>query len=183
MSQRDREGEKPRLWNRAGDYRDQRGRDERGYRDHGRGYRDHQGYRGERDQRFGRADRRVAREISLGEDEIRPMPNGRQCNPLCPYFRCNKKALGIVRRDVGGPAKFVAFCNWVNDLCIGGLCQLSSCEKFYLLPDNTCLYALKRERRSGEDDMMKELEEEEQRAKKLRGLISKKLGGRGFDLE
>jgi hypothetical protein len=38
-------------------------------------------------------------------------------------------------------------------------------------------------RRSASDDMFREIEEEEMRAKKLKGLLSRKLGGRGFELE
>ena len=183
MSQRDREGERPRPWDRARDFRDHRGRDERGYRDRGRDYRWHQDYRRDKDQRFERIERKVAREVSLREDEVRPMPDGKKCNPLCPYFRCGKKALSVVRRDMGGSIKFAAFCNWANDLCIGGVCQFASCDRFYLLPDNKCLYALERERRSSGDDMFKELEKEEEKAKRFRGLLSKKFGGRDYDLE
>jgi hypothetical protein len=151
--------------------------------------RDHRGYRGgfqhphQKDQRFGRVDRHVSREVSLREGELKPMPDGKRCNPLCPYFKCSKKALDVVRRDEGGRMKFVGFCNWVNDLCIGGVCQFSGCEKFYLLPDGSCLYAIEQGRRSASEDMFREIEEEEEKAKKFRGLLSRKLGGRGFELE
>jgi hypothetical protein len=168
----DREG-----YNRSGDRPYQK--DERGYRDHRGG--SQQPYH--RDQRFGRIDRQVSKEVSLREGELKPMPDGKKCNPLCPYFKCSKKALGITRRDDRGRIKFVGFCNWANDLCIGGICQFSACEKFYLLPDGTCLYAVEQGRRSASDDMFREIEEEEMRAKKLKGLLSRKLGGRGFELE
>jgi len=173
----------------------QRGhRDREDYRKHGdrpymreeRGYREHRDYRGSphhRDQRFGRVERQVSREVSLREGELRPMPDGKKCNPLCPYFKCSKKALGVVRRDEGGRPKFVGFCNWVNDLCIGGVCQFSSCERYYLLPDGSCLYAIEQGRRSAGDDMFRELEMEEEKARRLKGLLTRKLGGRDFELE
>ncbi|MEM2204290.1 MAG: hypothetical protein QXI22_08050 [Sulfolobales archaeon] len=185
MSQHDRESGRSRPWERDRGFRDREYRDQRRDREHGRDYRGYQYHdrRDNRDQRFGRADRRVAREVSIEEGELKPMPNGKQCNPLCPYFKCGKKAISVVRRDIGGSIKFAAFCNWVNDLCIGGVCQFASCEKFYLLPDGSCLYAVGRERRSSGDDMLKELEREEEKAKRLKGLISKKLGGKDFDLE
>jgi len=171
------------------DYRDRGGRE--GYNRQGdkphmredRGYRDYRGPPHQRDQRFGRVDRQVSREVSLREGELKPMPDGKKCNPLCPYFKCSKKALGIVRRDDGGRVRFVGFCNWVNDICIGGVCQFSACEKHYLLPDGSCLYAIEQGRRSAGDDMFRELEMEEERAKRLKGLLTKKLGGRGFELE
>lgn len=150
--------------------------------------REDRGYRGppqrrDWDQRIGRVDRQISREVSIREGELKPMPDGKKCNPLCPYFKCTKKALGVVRRDIDGRPKFVGYCNWVNDLCIGGICQFSSCEKYYLLPNGTCLYAVERYRKSGADDMLKEMEKEEKEARRLRDLISRKLGGRGYDLE
>ncbi len=169
-------------------YRWNKGFNRKPYNKHGRqgkyDRRDHFGNkpRGPRDQRFGKASRPVAREVVLREGEIEPKPNGLKCNPLCPYFRCGKRALRINKEGFGRDMKFVGFCMWVGDLCIGAVCQYAYCEKRYILPDGRCLYAVEKTRKGRSmDDMFKEIEKEEMMADKFKRTINRKYGDISYD--
>jgi len=100
--------------------------------------------------------------------EAVPKPIGDMCAPTCPLFRCGKKALMI--KLVNG--KPVAYCNWVNDTCIGYKCQYASCATRYLLPNGKCLAVIKTVEKS-EDEFLKELEKEDNR-KNLKSLLSRR---------
>lgn len=123
----------------------------------------------------GRGYREVAERVSLREGEIEPRPNGVYCNPLCPYFRCGKKALSYRNVRINGETRLIAYCNWVGDQCIAGSCQFAYCEKRYLLPGNKCLYAIEREKKKGAD-IFKELDQEESVAKRLQEHLKKHYG-------
>jgi len=112
----------------------------------------------------------------LREGDIEPRPNGVYCNPLCPYFRCGKKALSYRTIGVGQGSKVVAFCSWVGDQCIAGSCQFAFCEKRYLLPGNKCLYAIEKEKRKTSADIFRELEEEEREARRVRDHLKRHYG-------
>lgn len=77
-----------------------------------------------------------------------------KCIPICPHFRCAKKALIIKRADqlfngikhletqkriygitVGN---LVYFCTWVNDVCIGYRCNYAICEKRAFTQNGLC---------------------------------------------
>ncbi|MEB3780467.1 MAG: hypothetical protein GSR85_09625 [Desulfurococcales archaeon] len=75
--------------------------------------------------------------------EPKPMPIGDKCNPLCPFFRCGKKALRITREHYRGRNLKVAMCNWIGDKCIGATCRFAYCEKRAILPDGRCAFAVK----------------------------------------
>ena len=116
------------------------------------------------------------------ELEPKPMPLGRKCNPLCPYFRCSKKALVIKQSYKQGRIVRTAYCRWIGDTCIGASCQYAYCALKALLPNGECLYALKKETRETED-MFKELGEKdlEDRAEDmLARKYGKKLLEEGF---
>uniref|UniRef100_A0A7J2U1W1 Uncharacterized protein n=1 Tax=Ignisphaera aggregans TaxID=334771 RepID=A0A7J2U1W1_9CREN len=100
--------------------------------------------------------------------EPTPKPIGTYCNPACPLFRCAKKAL-IIKLVNGRP---VAWCTWVNDVCIVHKCQYASCAARYLLPDGRCLAVLKSSDK-GEDEFMKELEEVKTK-ENLKNLLSRR---------
>ncbi len=110
------------------------------------------------------------------ESEPKPLPLGDKCNPLCPYFRCSKKALKIEKRYVKGMLQKVGFCMWVGDNCIAGECQFAFCEKRALLPGNKCSFAVKS--KGGGDEFEKELEKEEKEMENLTSRASRK----GLDL-
>ena len=111
-----------------------------------------------------------------GDNEPKPLPLGDKCNPLCPFFKCSKKALKIDKRYVKGMLQKVGFCMWVGDNCIAGDCQFAFCEKRALLPGNKCAFAVKS--KSASDDFEKELEREEQEMDSIRSRASR----RGLDL-
>ncbi|MCC6030660.1 MAG: hypothetical protein LM586_03330 [Desulfurococcales archaeon] len=134
-----------------------------------------------REGRFDRSYGQPMERTFYREGEIEPRPNGVYCNPLCPFFRCAKKALNIRNMRIGNELKLVAYCSWVNDQCIAGSCQYAYCEKRYLLPGNKCLYGIEKNKKKSSHDMFKELEEEEKEARKLKDHF-KKLSGRGADL-
>ncbi|MGC9147923.1 MAG: hypothetical protein ACP5GI_00530 [Sulfolobales archaeon] len=124
----------------------------------------------------GRPHREVAERVHIREGEIEPKPIGIYCNPLCPYFRCAKRALTYKTIGAGAGTKIIAFCNWVGDQCIAGACQYAFCEKRYLLPGNRCLYAIEREKKKTSGDMFRELDQEEREARRLRDHLKKHYG-------
>lgn len=79
--------------------------------------------------------------------EPRPRPIGDKCNPLCPFFKCLKKAL-IVRTEYyrGRPIR-VPMCSWIGDKCIGAKCRYAHCEKHAMLPDGRCAFAVQSRRK------------------------------------
>jgi len=110
----------------------------------------------------------------IGDGEPKPMPLGDKCYYLCPYFKCNKKALMITMKYMKGNPYKVGKCRWVGDTCITGDCQYAYCEKRALLPGNKCAFAIKRR----EDTDKEEEYEEDQMESKVKEILSKKLGGR-----
>ncbi|MEM4794856.1 MAG: hypothetical protein QW111_03045 [Ignisphaera sp.] len=142
---------------------------------HFRDYRDRERKRVEehryRDNHFSRPSRHQQYEE---RKDVQPKPVNGMCNPMCPLFRCTKKAL-MVKLINGKPT---AFCTWVNDTCISYKCQYSSCSQRYLLPDGKCLAATKSDTQK-EDMFLKELERSEDN-KNLKNLLSRK--GFGKDL-
>ncbi len=105
--------------------------------------------------------------------ELKPMPIGRRCNPLCPFFRCSKRALVEVNKVVKGHVQKVAMCRWIGDQCLGAKCQFSFCERRAMLPDGSCAFAVKF-KESG-DEFLKELQREEIDSKVM-DLLSRKVG-------
>ena len=87
--------------------------------------------------------------------EPRPRPIGDRCNPLCPFFRCQKRALRFtVEQYKGRPIK-VAMCAWIGDKCIGPSCRFAYCEKRAMLPDGRCALAVKaRKTKEFEEELM-----------------------------
>ncbi|MCY0874267.1 hypothetical protein D1867_04870 [Acidianus infernus] len=116
----------------------------------------------------------------ISQNEPKPLPLGEKCNYLCPYFRCNKRALMIQTKYVKGSPYKVGFCRWVGDTCITGECQYAYCEKRALLPGNRCAFAVNK--RTDGDDMEKELKESDEYEDKVKDIISKKLGKKDLDL-
>ncbi|WP_048050244.1 hypothetical protein [Saccharolobus islandicus] len=113
-------------------------------------------------------------------DEQKPMPLGDKCNYLCPYFRCNKRALLIqVKYTKGNPYK-VGYCRWVGDVCITGECQYAYCEKRALLPGNKCAFAINK-KNERDNEIEKELQKEDY-DDKMKEIISKKFGKKGLDV-
>jgi hypothetical protein len=117
----------------------------------------------------------------VGDGEPKPLPLGNKCNYLCPYFRCNKRALMIQTKYMKGNPQKVGFCRWVGDTCITGECQYAYCEKRALLPGNKCAFAINRN--NGSEDVEKELRQEDlYEDDKIKEIISKKFGKRDLDL-
>lgn len=112
-------------------------------------------------------------------DEPKPMPLGEKCNYLCPFFRCNKKALNIQKKYIKGTPQKIGYCMWVGDICISGECQYAYCEKRALLPGNKCAFAIKRVET---EDMEKELKREEEYDSKMKDILAKRFGHKGYDL-
>ncbi len=98
--------------------------------------------------------------------ELRPRPVGDKCSPLCPFFRCNKKALTIKTEYFKGRPIKKAFCSWIGDECIGAQCKYAYCEKNAMLPDGRCAFAVKAKgpQKDFEEELM-ELERDEERFK------------------
>lgn len=89
--------------------------------------------------------------------EPKPMPLGDKCNPLCPFFKCGKKALRISRDHYRGRTFKTAMCAWIGDKCIGATCRFAYCEKRAILPDGRCAFAV---RSRQETDFEEELRRE-----------------------
>jgi len=111
--------------------------------------------------------------------QARPMPLGRKCNPLCPLFRCSKRALIITTRAIRGKPVRVAFCRWIGDECIGASCQYAFCATRSLLPNGECLHAVQKTT-GKEKDIIEELKEEEINDK-MKSLLTKRFGRKDLD--
>ncbi|MCD6209264.1 MAG: hypothetical protein DRJ46_03805 [Thermoprotei archaeon] len=100
-----------------------------------------------------------------------------KCTPICPFraFYCLKKALRIRR---GRDGRLIAWCEWVNDECIGYKCQYASCTRRALLPDGTCRLLTKRKAKRA-PSIEEEAAQLEAEYRKLRG----KLRKISYDLE
>lgn len=115
-------------------------------------------------------------------EEPKPMPTGKKCNPLCPFFRCAKRALVVTSYIMRGKPQKMAYCKWIGDTCIGYQCQFAYCEKKALLPDGTCAFALREEQEKKKTkDYLEELAEEDQDEVKARSILTRRLGRK--DLE
>jgi len=99
-----------------------------------------------------------------GRKSLRPRPLGDKCNPLCPFFRCSKRALRIGTEQYKGRSLRVAMCAWIGDKCIGPSCRFAYCEKRAMLPDGRCALAVKA---SKQKDFEEELMEVEKESKKF----------------
>jgi len=102
-----------------------------------------------------------------------PMPLGKQCNSLCPFFKCSKNALVVVNRVVKGHIQKAAMCRWIGDQCLGTKCQFAFCERRALLPNGMCAFAVKF--RESSEDFLKEIEKESLDSK-VRDLLSRRTG-------
>ncbi len=109
----------------------------------------------------------------------KPMPIGRKCNPLCPYFRCSKKALVIKTEFFKGRQRKIAYCRWIGDTCIGASCQYAYCALRALLPNGDCMFAVQAEKKKTKD-MFEELKESEL-DEKTRSLMTRRLGKKDLD--
>ncbi len=118
------------------------------------------------------------------QEELKPLPIGKKCNPLCPFFRCANRALMIMTKYESGKPVKVAFCRWIGDNCIGHQCQYAYCEKKALLPDGTCAFAVREEQEKKKTkDYLEELAEEKV-DEKARSILVRRLGRRDLeDLE
>lgn len=109
-----------------------------------------------------------------GKPRPMPLPDGR-CNPLCPYFRCLKNALTVVRKPSHGKMHRVAYCRWIGDECIGGSCQYAACALKALLPDGTCLYAKEKgQKETRIEDLESEIAREESEMSKVERLMKRR---------
>ncbi|AWR97145.1 hypothetical protein DFR86_05940 [Acidianus sulfidivorans JP7] len=116
----------------------------------------------------------------ITENEPKPLPLGDKCNYLCPYFKCNKRALMIQTKYSKGSPYRIGFCRWVGDTCITGECQYAYCEKRALLPGNKCAFATAK--KDDNFDMDKEFKENDDYDGKVKDLLAKKLGKKDIDL-
>ncbi|MCE4613961.1 MAG: hypothetical protein F7B60_00295 [Desulfurococcales archaeon] len=138
-------------------YRDNR--DRRGRRGYDKGY--ERDRRGSGKPRYGKKPpSRGGREEYSKPRKPMPKPNGDMCSPLCPYFRCSKKALLITTEHYRGQPIKEAYCRWIGDKCIGAQCQYAYCALQKMLPDGRCGWALERKQRSHKE-FDEELEGEE----------------------
>ncbi len=95
-----------------------------------------------------------------GRREPRPRPLGDKCNPLCPFFRCSKRALRITTETFRGRPMKVAMCAWIGDKCIGPSCRFAYCEKRAMLPDGRCAFAVRARSQKEFEEELREIEEE-----------------------
>ncbi|MEB3756648.1 MAG: hypothetical protein GSR79_07315 [Desulfurococcales archaeon] len=136
------------------------------YRDNRDNRRERRGYDRERGRpskpRYGERPRgpHRSREEYSKHGKPMPKPSGDMCSPLCPYFRCSKKALLITTEHYRGQPIKEAYCRWIGDKCIGAQCQYAYCALQKMLPDGRCGWALERKQRSRKE-FDEELEGEE----------------------
>ncbi len=93
------------------------------------------------------------------ERVLQPQPLGDRCNPLCPFFICNKAALFMLNKPFRGKYMRVAYCRLTGGECIGSECQYSGCKINALLPDGRCAKALeKKTRHVSDEELFRELQ-------------------------
>ena len=93
------------------------------------------------------------------ERVLQPQPLGDRCNPLCPFFICNKAALFTLNKPFRGKYMRVAYCRLTGGECIGSECQYSGCKINALLPDGRCAKALeKKTRHVSDEELFRELQ-------------------------
>lgn len=112
--------------------------------------------------------------------QLKPMPLGDRCNPLCPFFRCSKNAFVTVNKVVRGHVQKVAMCRLIGDQCLGHACQFAYCERKALLPNGRCAIAVKF--KGSSDEFLKEVERETLE-ESVTNLIKRKVGRRENFLE
>jgi len=115
------------------------------------------------------------------ERELKPLPIGKMCNPLCPFFKCSKNALVFTNKVIKGHVQKAAMCRWIGDQCLGYKCQLGFCERKALLPDGTCAFAVRF--REGGDDFFKEVEKDDIGGSKVKDILGRRIGRKDVFLE
>ena len=113
--------------------------------------------------------------------ELKPMPINKKCNPLCPFFRCGKRALIIQTKYIKGHNQKIPFCSWIGDTCISHQCQYAYCTEKALLPDGTCAFVVREEQqKKKKTDMLEEIAREdlEEPVKKI---LTRKFGIKTYD--
>lgn len=93
-------------------------------------------------------------------EQLKPRPIGDRCNPLCPFFRCQKRALRIATEQYKGRPIRVAMCAWIGDKCIGASCRFAYCDKRAMLPDGRCALAVKSKKAKDFEEELMELEKD-----------------------
>ncbi len=116
-----------------------------------------------------------------GEREVKPLPIGKSCNQLCPFFKCSKGAIVYTNKVVKGHVQKSAMCRWIGDLCLGYKCQFSYCERRALLPNGVCTLAVKFD--EGSEEFLKEVEKADIGSGKVKDILGRKTGRKGAFLE
>ncbi len=92
--------------------------------------------------------------------QLRPMPIGERCNPLCPFFICTKNAKMISTKFYRGRTIKVVFCRLYGGECIGASCKYATCKINAMLPDGRCAKALRfKTQKYTDEDLEKEARE------------------------
>ena len=74
----------------------------------------------------------------------KPTPIAGQCNPLCPYFLCERESLQAFTVNKRGISINKPFCLIIGDTCIGLKCRYSRCRLLAGSVDGRCLVAYRR---------------------------------------
>gem|GEM_PF-896782 len=71
----------------------------------------------------------------------RPTPIAGMCNPLCPYYRCEKESLQAFKTSRRGVMVSRPHCLLLGDECLGLKCRYSKCTLLAAGADGRCLLA------------------------------------------
>jgi len=127
----------------------------------------------DKQQRFGR--------FQEGSKELKPLPIGKSCNQLCPFFKCSKNAIVYTNKVIKGHVQKSAMCRWIGDQCLGYKCQFGYCERRALLPNGMCTLAIKFS--EGSEDFFKEVEKADIGGGKVRDILGRRTGRKDVFLE
>jgi hypothetical protein len=116
-----------------------------------------------------------------GGKELKPLPIGKFCNQLCPFFKCSKNSLVFVNKVVKGHVQKSAMCRWIGDQCLGYKCQFVFCERKALLPNGVCTLAIRFS--EGADDFLKEVEKYDIGGGKVKDILGRRTGRKDIYLE
>lgn len=114
--------------------------------------------------------------------ELKPLPIGKSCNQLCPFFKCSKAALVYTNKVIKGHVQKAAMCRWIGDYCLGFKCQFAFCERRALLPNGTCAFAVRFAESS--EEFFREVEKSDISSEgRVKDILGRRIGRKDIFLE
>jgi len=105
----------------------------------------------------------------------------KKCTPLCPYFRCQRRATEYRRNPRTG--RTIVWCTFADDICQGYRCMFAQCAVHALNPSTgECTITLRSRKRKKDITIEEEAEILDKEYLRIRDKL-KRLGGRIDEIE